>query len=116
MKKLSVSLSLLIACVVSVHALPPAAADYGLAWSDEFNGTDLDTTAWSYDTLNYMNADPEYYTRSCVTVENGNLVIWSKYNPNGMNGAASAAQAKYTSGRVNSHDKKFSLTVILNAE
>jgi beta-glucanase (GH16 family) len=40
----------------------------------------------------------EYYTRNCVTVENGNLVIWSKYN--GIN------WPHYPSGRIDSHDKK----------
>jgi beta-glucanase (GH16 family) len=40
----------------------------------------------------------EYYTRSCVTVENGNLVIWSKYNKNNLR--------HYPSGRIDSHDKK----------
>jgi|GEM_PF-2567027 beta-glucanase (GH16 family) len=107
MSKLFVSLSISIVGVVSVHALPPAAARYGLAWSDEFNGTSLDTTVWSYDTGS-TNPTPEeeYYTRSCVTVENGNLVIWCKYNPNGVDGAASPAQAKYTSAHINSGDKK----------
>ena len=58
---------------------------------------------WSYDTIPVYNADQEFYTRSCVTVENGNLVIWSKYNPNGI---GSPALPMYTSGNINSHDKK----------
>ena len=97
MKKLFVSLSMLVVGVVSVCALPPAAAGYGLAWSDEFNGTTLDTTAWNYaEGGGYTNSISEYYTRGCVTVENGNLVIWSKHNDNGHT---------YTSGRIYSADK-----------
>jgi beta-glucanase (GH16 family) len=99
MKKLFVSLSMLIIGVASAHALPPAAAGYGLAWSDEFNGTSLDTmNNWSYDTGDgYSSSISAYYTRGCVTVENGNLVIWSKHNDNGH---------LYTSGRIDTHDKK----------
>ena len=64
MKKLFVFLSMLIFCVVSVYALPPAAAGYTLAWSDEFDGTSLDTVNnWSYDTAHVYNAEQEFYTR-----------------------------------------------------
>jgi beta-glucanase (GH16 family) len=101
MNKIFLSLPILILGVASVYALPPAAAGYTLSWSDEFNGTSLDTASWSYDTVSYMNAEPERYTRSCVTVENGNLVIWSKYDSN------AAGPARYTSGRIDTHDKKF---------
>ena len=100
MKKLFVSLSILIAGVVPVHALPPAAAGYGLAWSDEFNGTSLDTVKnWSYDTGMVYGADQESYHRACVTVENGNLVIWTKRNTYG-------GYSPYASGRIDTHDKK----------
>jgi beta-glucanase (GH16 family) len=101
MKKLFVSLSMLIVGVVSAHALPPATAGYGLAWSDEFNGTSLDTVNnWSYDTMVMNQTEWENYTRSCVTVEDGKLVIWSKYDPN------VSKYYGYTSGRIDSHDKK----------
>jgi beta-glucanase (GH16 family) len=98
MKKLFVSLSMLISGIVPAYALPPAAAGYALAWSDEFNGTSLDTVNnWSYDTDGVYNSIQVYYTRGCVTVENGNLIIWSKHIDNGH---------LYTSGNINSHDKK----------
>ena len=72
---------MLIAGVVSAHALPPAAADYSLVWSDEFNGASLDTVNnWSYDTGMVYDAEQADYHRECVTVENGNLVIWTKHN------------------------------------
>jgi beta-glucanase (GH16 family) len=101
MKKLFVSLSILITGVMSVYALPPASAGYGLVWSDEFDGTSLDTiNNWNFDTIPRSGAQWYIDTRSCVTVENGNLTIWSKYNPN------AAIPDKYTSSWIDSHDKK----------
>jgi beta-glucanase (GH16 family) len=99
MKKSIIFLTMLIAGVEPVHALPPAAAGYGLAWSDEFNGTSLDTVNnWSYDTGMVYGADKADYHRECVTVENGNLVIWTKHKTFGY--------YNYISGRVDTHDKK----------
>jgi len=93
--------SLVLVCFVNSHALPPAAANYSLAWSDEFDGTSLDTVNnWSYDTIQVSNSITQSYTRSCVTVEDGKLVIWSRYNPNLPN------YLGYTSGRIDTHDKK----------
>jgi beta-glucanase (GH16 family) len=101
MKKITVFVfSLLFMCITESYALPPAAAGYGLAWSDEFNDTSLDTiNNWSYDTTFINSAAQAHYTRSCVTVENGRLVIWTKFNPN-------EPARRYTSGKIDSHDKK----------
>ena len=99
MKKPLVFLPLLIACVVPAYALPPAAAGYGLAWSDEFNGTSVDTVnAWTNDTGPVYGGEQADYHRECVTVENGNLVIWTKHKTFGY--------YNYMSGRVDTHDKK----------
>lgn len=111
MKKLLVFCSMLVFCVGSAYALPKVVTDtlkWGLAWSDEFNGTALDTVHnWSYDTgSGQPNAEQEFYTRGCVEVSNGALHIWSKYNPNGSNGTATPDKAKYTSGRINTGDKQ----------
>jgi beta-glucanase (GH16 family) len=111
MKKLLVFCSMLALCTGSAYALPKVVTDtlkWGLAWSDEFNGTSLDTVNnWSYDTgSGQPNAEQEFYTRGCVEVSNGALHIWSKYNPNGSNGTATPDKAKYTSGRVNTGDKQ----------
>jgi beta-glucanase (GH16 family) len=99
MKKISVTLSILIVGVVSAYALPPAAEGYGLVWSDEFNGTSVDTVNnWSFADSNWIyGGEQESYTRGCVTVENGNLVIWCKRNAYGH---------PYVSGRLDTHDKK----------
>ncbi len=70
-----------------------------LIWSDEFNGTTLDETKWSYETSDtrypYRNGEPQYYTyrdTDNVRVENGSLIIQcikEKYK-----------QAEYTSGDI----------------
>jgi beta-glucanase (GH16 family) len=82
-----------------IYALPAKVANWGLAWSDEFNGTYLDTVNnWSYDTVYPQpNAEKEHYKRACVEVSNGSLKIWSKLNTYGV---------QYASGRIDTHDKK----------
>jgi beta-glucanase (GH16 family) len=99
MKKLFVFLSMLSFGVVPVHALPKATQGYSLVWADEFNGTSLDTVnAWSNDTGMVYGGEQADYHRECVTVENGNLVIWTKHKTFGY--------YNYISGRVDTHDKK----------
>jgi beta-glucanase (GH16 family) len=102
MKKLLVFLSMLVFVTGTAYALPKNITDtlkMGLAWSDEFNGTVLDTVnAWSYDTIYPQpNAEQEHYKRSCVEVSNGRLIIWSKLNTYGV---------QYASGKIDTHDKK----------
>jgi beta-glucanase (GH16 family) len=107
MRKFFVSLSMFIVGVVPVSALPPAAEGYTLVWSDEFDGTSLDTVNnWRHDTGMVYATEQESYHRANVAVENGNLVIWCRYNPNGTPSGKDAATAKYTSGRIDTHDKK----------
>jgi beta-glucanase (GH16 family) len=102
MKKLLVLLSMLVLGTGAAYALPKNVTDtlkMGLAWSDEFNGTVLDTVnAWSYDTIYPQpNAEQEHYKRACVEVSNGRLIIWSKLNTFGV---------QYASGKIDTHDKK----------
>ena len=81
-----------------------AKADTGwnLAWSDEFNGTNINTSNWKYETGGdgWGNNELEYYTNRSenARIENGNLVIEArKENYNGMN---------YTSARLKSQGLK----------
>ncbi|MBI1265937.1 MAG: family 16 glycosylhydrolase [Cryomorphaceae bacterium] len=78
------------------------AQTWNLVWSDEFNGTSLNTDVWTYDLgtgsqfgLNgWGNNELQYYTNSTenVFVSGGNLHIVAKQqNVGGMN---------YTSGRI----------------
>ena len=99
MKKITaLGLSVLFMCFASAYALPPEVANWGLAWSDEFDGTSLDTVNnWSYDTGAVYNQEQELYKRACVEVSNGRLIIWSKHNLYGVT---------YPSGRIDTHDKQ----------
>lgn len=82
-----------------------AADSWNLIWSDEFNGTSLDTSVWSYEKGNgdwgWGNGEVEYYTdrKDNVNVADGCLqLIAKKENYGGQ---------KYTSGRIISKGKKY---------
>ena len=82
-----------------------AADNWKLTWSDEFNGTSLDTSVWSYEIGNgnwgWGNGEVEYYTNRTdnVRVSGGNLqIIAKKENYGGQ---------KYTSGRILTKGKKW---------
>ncbi len=72
------------------------AQDYKLVWSDEFNGTQLDTSNWEYQIGNHRgwgNNEKEYYLPGNVSVKNGYLIITAKKEDyKGFH---------YTSGRIN---------------
>lgn len=79
-------------------------AEWNLVWSDEFNGTELDKSVWSYDIGNgdwgWGNGEVEYYTdrKENVDVADGYLQIKAiRENYKGF---------KYTSGRIKTKDKK----------
>lgn len=82
-----------------------AAVSWKLIWSDEFNGTALDTSVWSYEIGNgkdgWGNWEVEYYTDRTdnVKVSNGSLQIIAKRENYGGK--------KYTSGRILTKGKKF---------
>ena len=105
MKKYIVFLSMLVFGTGAAHAFPAVIDSFqrvgqmGLAWSDEFNGTSLDTVNnWSYDTTYPApNGEQEHYKRACVEVSNGTLKIWSRLNMYGV---------QYSSGRIDTHDKR----------
>lgn len=83
---------------------------YELIWYDEFNGTSLDTSKWSYQTgtqdqygsatgASYWgNGELQYYTQDAVSVSNGSLKITAKRQQMG--------DRPYTSGRILTRDKK----------
>lgn len=61
-----------------------AVDNWKLVWSDEFNGTSLDTSVWSYEIGNgnwgWGNGEVQYYTNRTdnVRVSGGNLQIIAK--------------------------------------
>ena len=68
------------ASTVSLVSYPPPG--YQLVWSDEFNGTTLDTSKWGYE--NPGNWRDGYNTPNAVSVTNGLLTI-TTYTQNGTN-------------------------------
>lgn len=87
-----------------VALLLPAALlsqEWHLVWADEFEGTALDTSRWSYMTgdgtayglpSGWGNNELQYYSEENVGVSGGNLVITAKQQSYGGKG--------YTSGRI----------------
>lgn len=59
--------------------------EWKVVWSDEFEGTEVDTTKWTYDVGNWGwgNYELQYYTKNRkenARVENGNLIIEARKN------------------------------------
>jgi beta-glucanase (GH16 family) len=78
--------------VTTTTTLPPTTSSaptldttkYVLAWSDEFSGTTVDLTRWTFDLGNLnVNNEQEFYKAENATVANGNLVITAKREQNG---------------------------------
>jgi len=62
MMKYRITLFFAILMVGTLQAQPPK--DYHLVWSDEFSGTQIDTTSWSFETGDggWGNNEKQYYT------------------------------------------------------
>ena len=94
----------------------PNITGMNLIWSDEFNGTSLDTTKWSYDIGYYINDDPntwgwgnnelEHYTNSerNVFLSNGSLNIKAYIEPKSFPQDPNR-YAQYSSGKIKTKDK-----------
>lgn len=70
--------------------------NWQLVWSDEFDGSSLDLTKWSYQTGNAYNGwgnyEAQYYTEDNISVQNGMLIITAK--------SEKKEGFDYTSGRI----------------
>lgn len=85
---------------VSAQTTTPPSG-YELRWSDEFNGTTLNTTLWNIEENGNGggNQELQYYRKENVAVHDGNLVLTARrenYN-----------NKQFTSGRVNTRDKAY---------
>ena len=76
----------------------PLTGNYAMVWSDDFNGTALNTANWAYDNNVHVNGEAQQYASNNVTVTGGVLKITAKKEVN--NGY------QFTSGRIFSHGLK----------
>jgi len=93
------------AALAGLTTATPAGASYALVWSDEFDGTTLNTANWTPTVGNgcpslcgWGNNELEYYRTQNVAVSGGNLVITTKAETYGSN--------SYTSGKVTTKGKQ----------
>ena len=70
----------------------PLTGTYAMVWSDDFNGTTLNTANWAYDNNVHVNGEAEQYASNNVTVSGGVLKLTAKKEVN--NGY------QFTSGRI----------------
>jgi len=77
--------------------------EYQLVWSDEFNGSSLDLNTWNVEVNGNGggNNEKQYYTSNPenLRVEDGNLIIQLRKEE--------YQNKHYTSGRINSREKRF---------
>src|SRR5438309_4752780 len=64
----------------STNVTTASTTTYQLVWSDEFDGTTVNTNNWTFETGGggWGNNEKEYYQAANATVSNGNLVITAK--------------------------------------
>lgn len=102
-------------CSLLVFALPlmdAQAQDWELVWADEFEGTEVDTTKWSFqigdgcpDLCGWGNGEEQFYTAENATVEDGVLRITAQEDSMGGRAYTSArlrtlGKAEWTYGRI----------------
>jgi beta-glucanase (GH16 family) len=84
------------------YTTPLTYPGYTLAWSDEFNGTALNTSYWNQETGGggWGNNELEYYTSSTKNtfLSNGNLIIEARKE--------AISGSNYSSGRMTTQNKK----------
>jgi beta-glucanase (GH16 family) len=77
-----------------------SATTYQLIWSDEFDGSAVNTANWNFETGGggWGNNEQEYYQAANAAVANGNLVITAKKQR--------VQSSSYTSARMTTKNKK----------
>lgn len=94
------SLGLATAVCVGCGSSSSPSPNWQLVWSDEFDGTSLDTTRWTVDTGDSFGTGQQDYDTGRpenVSVTGGNLVITARQE--------SYSGASYTSGRIETQGK-----------
>ena len=103
----------LLTLFASLLATLPTWAAYQLVWSDEFNGTSLNTDVWNYELGVGTNCDgngnwerQEYVNdANNIYVSDGNLVIKATYTDHTYNNNGCSYRAYWKSGRINTKNK-----------
>ena len=88
---------------VTVYCKPTVAPGQDMVWSDEFDGSSLNTSIWNYEIGNLgVNNELEYYSSDAanVSVKDGYLQITALNSPNYNNSGWN-----YTSARINTLNK-----------
>ncbi len=93
-------LILVFVMVLGMIGLPTVHADYTLVWSDEFDGSAVNTNNWTFETGGggWGNNELQYYKANNATVSGGVLTITAKRESYG--GYA------YTSARLKTQNKR----------
>lgn len=104
MKKLFLMFILLCTAVIGALAQNTSpeslSGEWTRVWSDEFNGTTLNTAVWNVEQVtNPANNELQRYNNDGVSVSDGYLVLTAKRETN------SSDTRSFTSGRVNSQGK-----------
>jgi beta-glucanase (GH16 family) len=63
------------------YSTPESYEGMTLVWQDEFNGTSVDETSWTFETGNnggWGNHELEFYKKENATIQDGNLLITAK--------------------------------------
>ncbi|MDW5287555.1 family 16 glycosylhydrolase [Formosa sp. PL04] len=83
--------------------------DWKVVWADEFEGTEVDTSKWTYDIGNWGwgNFEAQYYTvdrKENARVEDGNLIIEARKNDMGQEWTSARlttrGKTSFTYGRI----------------
>ncbi len=105
MHNLTIRNLLLLKIIVLMACCADGYGAYQLVWSDEFDGTSLNMSNWSYQEgdgcpslCGWGNNELEYYRSQNIAVSDGNLIITIK--------AENYGGRNYTSGKIISRDKQ----------
>ena len=92
--KIAIALVLLFICSFS---FAQSKEGYAVGWEDNFNGSSLDTSAWSHETAEpgWVNNELQRYTKGNIDFADGNLILVAKRENN-----------EYTSARLITKGKK----------
>ncbi|HSG29114.1 MAG TPA: carbohydrate-binding protein [Candidatus Krumholzibacterium sp.] len=106
--RITASITSVLAIIILVLYAVPSYASWVQVWSDEFNGTSLDSGNWNIDIGNgcpdlcgWGNNELQYYRAENLSVSGGYLTITAMEQ--------SYAGYSYTSGKVHTRDKRFFL-------